>query len=317
MMLRIASLLLVLCCSVDAAQARQAFASDCRWQSNGEQRCKFNAENFVLGGSIQLAVTENGRTITCQRGTRANGDDNTWYGDCDGDARDANFVVATDPVGNAKIFGSIQVGSNICQISSSFMGVNEILCAPESGYSPIGESIIAPSGGTVRNLHFGYTPIVPPKSMIRGSPRNRQLYDDSGSNIDILVVWTTAAECSTSNLPVPCLLTSTTRFNMLSVIKLAIAQTNTAFAESGIRTQLRLVHAYRDSTYVETPATRYVKELQHLRTVDDGKLDSVHEKRALYGADMVAMIAGTLSLFDVVPLRKSASNPISCRCAQV
>jgi hypothetical protein len=139
--------------------------------------------------------------------------------------------------------------------------------------------------------------------MVRGSPRNRQLDDDSGSNIDILVVWTTAAECSTSDLPVPCLLTATTRFNMLSVVKLAISQTNTAFAESGIRTQLRMVHAYRDSTYVETPATRYVKELEHLRTVDDQKLDSVHEKRALYGADIVVMIAGTLLLLNVVPLR--------------
>jgi hypothetical protein len=274
---------------------------------------------------IQLIVTPNGRTIACQRSSKSTSAGQWYglwgtvlqtrtkrfilnpphcfspfrYGDCDGDARDANFITLADANGQERVFGSIQVGSEQCQISPRSGTTSEIACtaaatkfAMSSSMSPDGRSA---TKNVTRNLLFGYTESSTGQTLRSSAgSSSRRLYDDRGSNVDILVVWTAAAECGTSNLAYPCTLTPATRFLMMGAIKLVIAQTNTAFAESGIATQLRLVHAYRDSVYVETTYTKYTQELGDLRLPNDGKLDMVHMKRALYGADMVAMIAGTL-----------------------
>lgn len=156
-----------------------------------------------------------------------------------------------------------------------------------------------------RNLNFGYKPSFNKNETysVRGSAgridlgyggSNRRLYDNSGANIDVLVVWTNLSECLHSGLKQGCNLTSATETNMRGLIDLAIFETNTAFNLSGVNTSLRLVYAYRDSVYVEP--TDWTISLGDLRNATDGKLDSVHAKRTLYGADAVHMIIGKLSL---------------------
>ena len=97
------------------------------------------------------------------------------------------------------------------------------------------------------------------------------------------------AECKQSGLSEGCLHTATTEINMRGLIDLAVAETNTAYENSGINTQLRLVHAYRDPDYVENTFSTALSDLQ---SQTDGQLDSVHSKRTLYGADIVAMLVG-------------------------
>jgi hypothetical protein len=229
------------------------------------------------------------------------------YGKCDGDARDANFVRRKDSNGIERVYGSISVGDQICQMSPNAAGVDEINCKLQSEFQDHEEPAEVPqnvveAGGT-RNLIVGYHPSPSPTNAtysMRGSAgrvdldfgEGRRLYDDSGSTIDVLVVWTSEAECKTSNLAKTCNRTATTESNMRGLIDLAIVETNTAFALSGINTQLRLVHAYRDPTYVEPTTTVFNTVLTNLRAPTDGKLDSVHAKRTLYGADAVAMIVG-------------------------
>jgi hypothetical protein len=133
-----------------------------------------------------------------------------------------------------------------------------------------------------RNLRFGFTP-----SSVRANNGGRRLHDDLGSNIDIMVVWTMAAECGMSGLAYPCSYTANTELKMLGEINLAIAVTNTAFVESGIASQLRLVHAYRHPTYVEVDANRNSAALSSFRT--DA---SVRAQRFLYGADLVSVVVG-------------------------
>ena len=65
-----------------------------------------------------------------------------WYGECDGDARDANFVKRIDHNGNEKVFGSIRVGSDICQIGPNADGVGEIKCTAESEFEDEKEPLI-------------------------------------------------------------------------------------------------------------------------------------------------------------------------------
>lgn len=86
---------------------------------------------------------------------------------------------------------------------------------------------------------------------------------------------------------------------MRGLIQLAIAETNTAFELSGIATQIRLVHAYRDLEFIEdTTPDAMSNALDSLRSKTDGVLDSVHAKRALYGADIVNMIVGMYWTLD-------------------
>ena len=84
----------------------------------------------------------------------------------------------------------------------------------------------------------------------------------------------------------------TLRLEMRGLIDLAVAETNTAFTVSGINTELRLVHAYRDDTYTEPSPNKYTAILADLQNKNDGKLDSVHIEREKYGADFVSMIVG-------------------------
>lgn len=255
------------------------------------RRCKLNANtvNLDVGGVVELIVNQGGRTIKCNN-KRTNGF-GKWYGTCDGDADDANFVKKVDKYGNETLFGSIHVGNEICQIAPSANGGSEILCTPESDFKA--EDTPIPSQdkeypNEFRNLRFGFSPHT------NETNARRVLFDDSGANIDILVVWTMDAECRYSGLAVGCTVTPQTETKMRGLIDLAVAETNTAFELSGILTSLRLVHAYRDPTYIETSS--YETSLDDLTNTNDGFLDSVHVKRALYGADIVHMIAGTCAL---------------------
>lgn len=79
--------------------------------------------------------------------------------------------------------------------------------------------------------------------------------------IDVMIVWTKKAECSASGLSSACSVTSDTTFEIEGRIHLAIAETNEAFRLSGIDAELRLVHYYRDPSYVETTFARALYEL--------------------------------------------------------
>ena len=105
-----------------------------------------------------------------------------------------------------------------------------------------------------------------------------------------MVVWTKRSECKKSGLDPDCSLTDVTENNMRGLIDLAIAETNTAYNLSGVTTQLRLVHAYREPNYVEAATDAFVTALQNIQSSSDGVMDDLHEKRDVYGADIVAMI---------------------------
>jgi len=114
----------------------------------------------------------------------------------------------------------------------------------------------------------------------------RKLYDDLGGNLDVMVVWTKKAECDLSGLPAGCTVTPATEANMLGLIDLAVLETNTAYQNSNINTELLLVHAYRHISYVETS---FSQSLADIRT-GAAPFTDVQPNRATYGADLVALI---------------------------
>ncbi len=109
----------------------------------------------------------------------------------------------------------------------------------------------------------------------KGATPSQSLAEDIGSTIDVLIVYTAAAVRAIGGAAA-----------MDSHISLAIAQTNQAYALSGVRQQLRLVHI-APVDYAETGDLNL--DLGALRTNGDGTLDDVHLLRDAYGADIVSL----------------------------
>jgi hypothetical protein len=304
---------------VGRGKALEAAVTQCV-RHGGREKCKFAFNSLKLDRdqSIAISFKEKGRRIVCTRAlTRIS---ENWYGICDDDAHEANFVAVENAQGERRLYGSLKVGKEICQIAPSAEGENEIVCRPSSEFTD-GDSnralrvLPAEEGAIEHNYTFGYTPSPANEEenkYLRGANTRRNLFDNTGSMVDIMVVWTAEAECGNSNLLKGCPLTSTTESKMRGLIELAVAETNTAYDLSGINMQLRLVHAYRDQEYVEpTSGDAFSIMLNSLRSQTDGSLDTVHAKRALYGADAVHMIVGKKHFAAISISHPQCSNSIT------
>ena len=291
--------------TLDVNTSNGATATNCKTLKN-RRKCRLDTKTLNLDSNkeVEIIVTANGRKIKCRK--TFNGSKTHWSGNCDGDADDANFIARFDKNGKKSIHGSIHVGNEICQIGPNILGDEEILCIPKNEFQTEDDPRSIPPEESPNNLrmlpsdtNFGFIPVVVNNAMsssLRGRNHHndgRQLFDNSGGNIDVLVVWTKLAECRKAGLVPGCVVTASTENVMRGLIDLAIAETNTAYALSGIFTSLRLVHAYRDPDYVE--GEDFYTSLEHITTPNDGFMDSVHSKRVLYGADAVQMIGGTIS----------------------
>lgn len=205
---------------------------------------------------------------------------------------DINFITR-----GTKVFGSVHVGNEICDFRPDWAG-NEMVakCKSESEYPPEDEPEDLEEDELKRSRLLATNPAQDPLNLgvgqfLRGSsPAHRGLVGDDGSVIDVMVVWTKRAECMTSDLDGDCSLTATTKNNMRGLIDLAVTETNMAYDLSGVATQLRLVHAYRDETYVEASSNEFDAALEAIKSTTDGIMDDDHDKRKTYGANMVAMI---------------------------
>lgn len=282
--------------------AETVVADQCS-SSNRETTCQFDSKKLKLNTTKIIEILlQDGQRVKCSKET-VNKDNSGWYGSCDGNATEANFVWRKDHNGIDQAFGSIQIGSKICQILPNNEGKGEIRCTAIADFPAELDPIEAPpmdefTDQALQNLHFGFNPNIVAEhetDTVQALPGNlhRNMYDDSGATIDVMVVWTKQAECRLLLLPFPCTLTATTESYMRGFIDLAVFQSNVALQLSGMLSSLRLVHAYRDPVYVESTVSPHETTLEDITSTSDGKLDDVHTKRALYGADMVQILIST------------------------
>jgi hypothetical protein len=221
-----------------------------------------------------------------------------WHGECDGGS-DANFVQRHDGESTAT-FGSFHTENEVCLVSPDANGIPYVHCtsldelqSEEEEELVLTDQDLDDADTHERKLAYLNTTFA--MSHVEDLYQRRRLFDDSGSTVDVMVVWTKVAECVASNMTANCTHTAQTGTNIRGLIDLAVLETNVAFSLSNIATRLRLVHAYRDDTYEEPPREQLNVNnvmLADLTQVTDGKLDSVHVKRATYGADLVQMIVG-------------------------
>ena len=102
--------------------------------------------------------------------------------------------------------------------------------------------------------------------------------------IDVLVVYTDGARADA---------VANGYGSMINLINLAIAETNVAYANSGINAELRLAHAHQDASgyTADVGATSLLPVVNHLWLTADGQLDYVHKMRTDYCADMVHLVS--------------------------
>ena len=99
---------------------------------------------------------------------------------------------------------------------------------------------------------------------------------DDGSVIDLLVLYTPIARAAAGGTDA-----------IEAEIELSVAAANNAYANSQITTQVNVVH---DAEIDYNESGDYVGHLVRLTNPNDGFLDSAHQLRAQYGADMVALL---------------------------
>ena len=108
-----------------------------------------------------------------------------------------------------------------------------------------------------------------------GPDGEAQVAGDSASQIDVMVVYTANARASVGGTAA-----------MQSLIDLAIANTNTSYANGGVTQRVRLVHT-QEVSYTEAGSNT---DLSRLQNPSDGFLDNVPTLRDQHGADVVSLL---------------------------
>lgn len=150
-----------------------------------------------------------------------------------------------------------------------------------------------------------------PKQTTREADEQSHRRLDDGRIIDIMVIWTPAAEAAQT--------AANKEVAIRNVINDAIEWTNLSYDNSGIDTMLRLVHAQRAEGYVES--SDYSQNLYNLtpwHSKFDGSLSWVEGVRDEYGADFVAMIVdggGYCGIAWLGPSSTSVYSVTSWGCA--
>ena len=169
-------------------------------------------------------------------------------------------------VNGRMVIGTVRTPDAVYTIRTAGDGTYVIRQIDESSLPPLGE------------------PLEPPLSPLSPlSPRDApaeadDVLSDDGSEIDVMVVYTPLAKHREGG-----------RAAIEALIDLFVAETNQAYAISGVTHRIRLV-LREEVDYTEDGGSSL--ELQRLSNGSDGHMDHVHERRDMYGADLVHILVG-------------------------
>jgi hypothetical protein len=277
-------------------------ASEC---ANGKCKLKRSKDkNIFTANTISIQLKDDGIIHEFVGGSRQGGKNqqSQWYGVSDGVA--LNLIESSEGL----LFGSAQDKDHIYDISTDNDGNYIVEGKATADFPDELEDANLDFRQTFPGNHTGGEGLGEAvvddsmrKDSLRGSSSSssilnttqRQLAEDANTILDIMVVWTTNAECNKFGKSSGCTTTAATETTMRGMIDLAVAETNVAFEESGVHATLRLVHAYRHPTYTEYTKDKLVPIANALYDITNGDyaaMDDVHTMRADVGADLVAMI---------------------------
>ena len=178
------------------------------------------------------------------------------------------------------VIGTVRTPDAVYTIRTAGDGTYVIRQIDESSLPPLGE------------------PLEPPLSPL--SPRDApadadDVPSDDGSEIDVMVVYTPLAKHREGG-----------RAAIEALIDLFVAETNQANANSGVIHRIKLV--FREEVDYTEDGDSYIA-LDRLRNGSDGYMDHVHERRDMYGADLVHIVVGrSVNVGGLASLIRSESS---------
>lgn len=203
------------------------------------------------GLSLQLP---NGKTVTAgrQRSNNFPNGSQVWSGGVVGEA-DSSVILAQH---GSALAGVIRTEDGLFKIQPTANGVHMVVeVSPNEPFPeidpPVGDSFDLSGSGTAT-------------ADVTGS--------DDGSLIDVMIVYSTDTKNRYGGVD-----------GVNALIATAIAETNQAYFNSGIQTQLRLVH----TSEVQNASGDMSADLSAITNMD-GVMDHVHDLRNQYGADLVS-----------------------------
>ena len=163
-------------------------------------------------------------------------------------------------VNGRMVIGTVRTPNAVYTIRTFGDGKYVISQIDESSLPPLGEPLEGPV--TPRDSHTQADDVPP----------------DDGSEIDVMVVYTPLAKHSEGS-----------RAAIEALIDLFVAETNQAYAISGVIHRINLV-LREEVDYTEDGDS--ILDLRRLQEDSDGHMDHVHELRDLYAADLVHIVVG-------------------------
>ena len=158
------------------------------------------------------------------------------------------------------VIGTVRTPDAVYTIRTAGDGTYVIRQIDESSLPPLGEPLEGPSS----------------------TPEARSEADDvppdDGSVIDVMVVYTPLAKHLEGG-----------RAAIEALIDLFVAETNQAYANSGVIHRINLM-LREEVDYTEDGGSSI--DLSRLSNGSDGHMDHVHERRDMYGADLVHILVG-------------------------
>lgn len=215
---------------------------------------RINHDLFDQNG---LSLTlPNGKTITAGRQkaqSHPNGSQ-VWAGGIVGDA-DGSVVLAQH---GAAVAGVIRTEDGLFKIQPIGNGVHIVVEVSKAEPFPEFE----PQVGSFYDTSAGGT-----------SSSADVTASDDGSAIDVMIAYSSNTKDRYNGVD-----------GVNAMIAVAIAETNQAYLNSGISTQLRLVHTVE----VQNATGNFQTDLYAITDPNDGVLDNIHDLRDQYGADLVS-----------------------------
>ncbi len=181
-----------------------------------------------------------------------------WQGYIEGMPEESSVALS---VFDNTLQGNIAIGIDQYQIRYVEGNVHSVRQVNPFGYGTDGEPISIDLGGTA------------PEDFVDPAGGDGE---NMAPTIRVLVAYTDDARSAAGGTSA-----------MTSLINLAISETNTGYANSGVNQRLALART-QEYSYAETGNMN--TDLSRIRSTSDGYLDGVHSLRNTYTADMVAFI---------------------------
>jgi hypothetical protein len=187
-------------------------------------------------------------------------DSTEWRGELKGDVGGVATLTSVDGV----LAGAVYAGSRVFEVGTGTDNVQEVRELEPTAFGPEDDPDVDASA-----------PL--PDATGSAVEGDSAAISADGVVIDVMVLWTPAARIAKGG----------TVSAIQSTVAAAVANANTAYVNSGVPAQLRLVYS-GEVNYTQSSSS--LTDLGALTSTSDGKLDEVHTLRNQYGADVVTLI---------------------------